>query len=87
MANRISTPPPPPDIVLPLHGWTQMDTIRLLRRLDDTTDGIAGVLSIVDQRLGGVERSLVVCTVLRVSALPYPAVTHTHPVAAGNRSQ
>lgn len=50
-----------PGVVPPLAaGGIQMDTIRLLTHLNDKTDGIAGVLSIVDHRLGGMERSLVV---------------------------
>lgn len=39
-------------------GGIQMDTIRLLTHLKNKTDGIAGVLSTVNHRLGGMERSL-----------------------------
>lgn len=44
----------------PMHGGVQVDTFRLLTHLNDKTNSIASVLDGLDQRLLGMERTLVV---------------------------
>lgn len=49
-----------PSLPPPRDGGTQVDTVRLLRHLSDKSDSIASALSTLDQRLVGMEKSLVV---------------------------
>lgn len=51
----------------PIRERLQVDTVRLLRRLNDKTDGIADVLKSLDQRLGGMDNSIAVRTSRRQS--------------------
>lgn len=55
--TEIPLSPPPRD------GGIQVDTVRLLRDLNDKSDGIAISLGTLDQRLVGMEKSLVVSVI------------------------
>lgn len=68
----------------PMHGGTHVDTLRLLKHLDSKTDKITSVLDGLDQRLLGVERTLVVR--LQKSAFEFEMLANELPRALSTQA-